>query len=584
VHVLIAATPGLETEVDRALDWAAPAGATRVDRVRSDGGTVALASSGGSMARVTRKPDATVVSLGVHAVGDVAALLDGRIPGGTVAAAMTGGRVLVGAGAGNQRLFRATTDRGTLVSSHVGALVAALGAGAALDRSYEDFLLGFGFLPDGRTPFAGIRAMARPAVEELDGGASLPVVPPPATAADASTPPDLAELVCEIVDEQAGAMRRVGVLLGGFDSALVAAALHRTGREVHTFTFDFAEPGYVQRNVDAAVAAAGATHHWVRFTPEIMGDALRSLPDRLNQPGPQPHYQIQTIVAGEHARDAGVEAIFTGDGCDALFASYPTVNTRAAATGGLQRVPAAVRRSGIGVLSVEPVDRRLGHVARVGRSALRASLLDGPASRHLPTQYLDEVALDRLRGDAPPQAEPVEGIRRRLADDCAETEPGRLAHDGNARTGQSQSKVEGLVARTGLGVYSPFTDPRFRAAIAALPTHLRRPSGGLLGAEGKPVLPDAVERSGLLPPAVIHQRKQAPTEAPVDLWYAGPLRSTVYELLADLPFEVNTEYVEQVLRPKRAEDLYRRRVALSRHVLQAVGLLASYGAFARLVR
>lgn len=585
MHVLIGATPGLDAEVDRALDWARSSGAEHVERVTGGAGTVALAGSGGPMARATRRGDDTLMSLGIVAVTDPASLLEGRVPGGTVAVAMTGGRLLAAAGTGNQRLFAADHADGTIVSSHVGALVAARGTDGALDRSYEDFLLGFGFLPDGRTPFAGIHALQRPAITDVDGRGGVPVATAPAPEPDPAATPDLAELVCEIVDEQAGAASTVGVLLGGFDSALVAAALHRTGREVHTFTFSFPEPGYVQRNVDAAVAAAGATHHWVQFTPDRLGAALLDLPERLNQPGPQPHYQIQTIVAGETARAAGMEALFTGDGCDALFASYPTINTRAAATQSLQRVPAAARRSGLRVLSADTAERHLGHVARVGRSTLRASLLDGPAGRHLPTQYLDDVALARLRVDAaPPQAEEVAAIRRRLADGVATTDVARLAHDGNALTGQSQSKVEGLVARTGLGVHSPFTHPRFRAAVAALPEDQQRPSGALRGAEGKPVLQEAAERAGLLPPEVIHQPKQAPTEAPVDRWYAGPLRSTVDELLAELPFAIDTAYVDEILRPKRLEDLYRRRVAVSHHVFQAIGLLTSYASFARLVR
>ncbi|MEO1000528.1 MAG: hypothetical protein AAFW69_08000, partial [Pseudomonadota bacterium] len=45
-------------------------------------------------------------------------------------------------------------------ASNLGTLAAALGAGLALDRGAEDFFLMHGFFPDGRTPFAGIRALA----------------------------------------------------------------------------------------------------------------------------------------------------------------------------------------------------------------------------------------------------------------------------------------------------------------------------------------------------------------------------------------------------------------------------------------
>ncbi|MCP3855433.1 MAG: asparagine synthase [Actinomycetia bacterium] len=585
MNVLLAACEARRDELERGIGWAQANGATSIDRIAGHGGIVALASDGGSVASVTKSAEVTVASLGLSEAAPHVVMAGGPMPGGTVGAAVSPTGVVAAAGPGNQRLFVHSSERGSLVSTHVGAIVAGLGAEAKLDRSYEDFLLGFGFLPEGRTLFDGLSALDRPdAIDVVTGTAkSVPADETPPEAVDPEA--DLAELLLEIVDAQAGAARTVGVLLGGFDSALVAAALHRTGRDVHTFTFSFSEPGYEQRNVDEAVAAAQSEHHWVEFTPELLGDALVNLPTRLNQPSPQPHYQIQTIIAAEAARTAGAEIIFTGDGCDALFAAYPTVNTRAAAGGMLQRLPVPVRKAGLAALAGRPVEHVLGHVARVGRSALRASLLEGAAARHLPTQYLDEVALGRLRQQpGPAQAENLAEIRLRLAMASGLTDPARLAVDGNTLTGQSQSKVEGAVARCGLSVVSPFTHPRFRAAITALPADQQRPEGRLAAAEGKPVLQRAAEQAGLLPASVIYQPKQSPTEAPVDVWYSGPLRDTVTELFEDLPFDVNPAYLDHILRPKRAEELYRRKVAISRHTFQAIGLLSSYASFTRLGR
>ena len=582
LHVLVAGSAGLEANVGRALLWAQSHGATTIDREVTESGVVALASTGGSMARIRRTIDGTVMSLGLHHVAGGAELAAGRVPEGTVAFFAAAGRLLAGSGGGNQRLFVARIGEGLLVSTHVGALVAALGNDAVLDRSYEDFLLGFGFLPDRRTLFRGVESLPRPGtIDLISGTVSLPA--PIADESEAAAAENLAELLCEIVDEQAGAASSVGVLLGGFDSALVAAALNRTGRKVHTFTFGFGEAGFEQRNIEAAVAAADAHHQWVRFTPERIGAALIDLPARMNQPSPQPHYQIQTIIAAEVAQSAGAEVIFTGDGCDALFAAYPTINTRAAVNVQLQRLPAPLRRALLSLLATESIERQFGHVARVARSSLRASLMGAPASQHLPTQYLDNISLGRLRTDpAPPQAETIAQIRLRLAASSSQLTPARLAVDGNSLTGQSQSKVEGMALRTGLPVQSPFTHPRFRAAFAALPLNQQVPSARMGGAEGKPVLQQAAARAGLLPDIVIYQKKQAPTESPIDFWYAGPLRSTVFALLDDLPFEVNWDFVEDILSPKRAEDYYRRRIAISRHAFQAIGLLSSYASFARM--
>lgn len=584
MNVLVAGPASCSKRIERGIEWAASHGATAVQRSERGGCLIALASSGGLNTTAHWATDHATVSAAVGTHRPLAEDTVGTAPiaPGTIAVGVAGTAVAT-TGEGNQRLFRLASADGPIFSSHVGALAAAAGSDLRLDRSLEDFLLGFGFLPDRRTTFDGIVALPAPGRFSLATGDAIDGAESAAPLVEPSPHDDLAELVCEVVDEQAGDAKTVGVLLGGFDSALVAAALHRTGRKVKTFTFAFDEAGFAQKNIPAAVAAAGAEHHPVMITPERLGDALLRLPARLNQPSPQPHYQLQTILAAEEARDAGAEVVFTGDGCDALFAAYPTVNTRAAAGRSLERLPVPVRRAALRALSPAAVERRLGHVARVGRSAIRASMLDGVAGRHLPTQYLDDIALDRLRrGDNPAQSETVASIRERLADATGLVDPARLAVNGNSMTGQSSSKVEGAVASTGLGVVSPFTHPRFRAAVAALPETEQRPEGSLAAAEGKPALQRASERAGLLPKAVIYQPKQSPTEAPVDQWFAGPLRPVVDELFAGLPFEVDPDHLDEILRPKKAEDLYRSRVTLSRHTYQAIGLLASYGAFTRL--
>jgi hypothetical protein len=75
--------------------------------------------------------------------------------------------------------------------------------------------------------------------------------------------------------------------------------------------------------------------------------------------------------------------------------------------------------------------------------------------------------------------------------------------------------------------------------------------------------------------------KQSPSTSPIDGWYAGPLRGVVDDLLAGLPFEYDRAYVDEILAPKRAEQVFRERVSLGRQAHQVIGLLCSYAAFAR---
>ena len=134
----------------------------------------------------------------------------------------------------------------------------------------------------------------------------------------------------------------------------------------------------------------------------------------VNQPGAQPHYQLHTVHASSVIAADGHTHVFTGDGCDAAFLGYPTVSRRARTVDRLGSVPRPVRDAAANLLGRSWVERHLGHVARMGRSFLGNIELPNPARGHLPTRYLDDVALERLRKGAPPaEAESVAANARR---------------------------------------------------------------------------------------------------------------------------------------------------------------------------
>jgi hypothetical protein len=173
----------------------------------------------------------------------------------------------------------------------------------------------------------------------------------------------------------------------------------------------------------------------------------------------------------------------------------------------------------------------------------------------------------------------VNQVRLRLAQGLEGVDPVRLAFHGNALTGQSRTKVEGAVAVSGVAQLSPFLHPRLRGWASRLPVELLRPAGSGAGEAGKAILLDTVRERGLLPEVVIDMPKQSPSDSPIDRWYAGPLRPIVHQMLDGLPFEYDRRYVDEILAPKRAEELYRERVSLGHHAFQAIGLLCSYAAF-----
>jgi hypothetical protein len=61
------------------------------------------------------------------------------------------------------------------------------------------------------------------------------------------------------------------------------------------------------------------------------------------------------------------------------------------------------------------------------------------------------------------------------------------------------------------------------------------------------------------------------------------LKKQMLDQMKDLPFAVSTKYVNTLLRAKYPEKWYRNKVSIGHHTMQAVGLLASYASFNRLL-
>ena len=585
MHGIIAYEGTDAAPFDRACDVARSLGASVTVALSSP--RVRLAVMGGGLSVAA---GSGAIFFGSAAVGAVRAsagaahLLDGA-PDDVVAAAMHDGALILAAGRGNHRLFVHEDEQGVLACSALTVLARA--TSARIDRSYEDFLLGFSFLPMPRTPYIGIRALA--AGTRIVGGNVESIVPPTTPSAPVpdsfqSAIPELRDRFFASLEDLAAGETRHAVLLGGFDSMLVAASLRAMGHEVHTYTFSFGDPRYEQRNVADFVESQGITHHPVVFTPSTIAGNLREFGTWFFQPGALAHYQIHTLVASRQIAADGHDRIFNGDGCDALFLSYPTVNRRAALNKRLETLPDWSIRAALAPLRTRSAERHLGHVGRTMRSMLGNLLLDEPARGHLPNRYIDDYALSLLRTGAPPeQAETIEEIRNRLARDVEGQIGTRRAFHGNGLTGQSKVKVDGCVASAGLPHVTPYAHPAFRAYVSGLPIDYLKKQDASPAANGKEVLVAMVREYGLLPDAIIDQPKQSPSDSPIDGWYRNELRDEVLAQLQSLPFEWSRDYVELVLREKRAEKWYRNKVAIDHHSMQAIGLLTSYASFNRAV-
>src|SRR5690606_9936733 len=117
-----------------------------------------------------------------------------------------------------------------------------------------DFFLIHGFLPDGRTVYKDVFQIGpSSAVTRVGGSWTVVANNPPASGIESSTPNTEAELLDGLHDtmlccleEQLPQQPDVGVLLGGFDSALVASMLAGLGKRVHTYSFRYSDSEYNQ--------------------------------------------------------------------------------------------------------------------------------------------------------------------------------------------------------------------------------------------------------------------------------------------------------------------------------------------------
>ncbi len=511
-----------------------------------------------------------------------------HVPGTYVLALSDGGTgdaLLATDPAGGHSLFVRETGQGIQFGTNL-SLMPTVFKGITLDRGMEDFLLGYQFLPAGRTVYQDIEA--------LPGGTLLlwrkGISERRKIAAWAGDAPDLSQASLEeamdalhdgflqALEDVAPTQERVAVMLGGFDSALVAAGLRRIGKTVDTFTFQFADQSFNQPMTDRLTAEIGSTHHWVPIGPEVIADGMRNYARQFNLTAVQPHYPIESVEVCRAIRAQGLTHALTGDGCDGLFLGYPTIYRRTRVVERLSKIPAPVRGVAERVMGSRTLEQHLGHPLRVGRNLMTMLRREPLVRDHFAARALDGKSLEWARGEVLEQERDVEEILRDLAQPVAHLSTVRRAYHSKALAGSNRNKVEGCFDTAGVAIVSPFSHPRFAKLAGSMSDELSRPQDGQENM-GKHALMQMAVTRGLLPGEIVYQPKRSPAEAPVDGWYRAELRPLMNDLLGQLPFEIDRQFAESLLSRKASEDLFRRKVALDTIASHALAALTTYGAF-----
>lgn len=494
---------------------------------------------------------------------------------------------------GMRTAYYIETSSGLAFSSTLYALNCAQVEGLEIDRSLEDFLLGYEFLPWRQTLYKNVFSLGPGMLLEWRDGVvrqhvslrpdSTPwrlenLAGPGATEEQAGEV--LYDLFMRCLDEVLPADRKVAVLLGGFDSALIAAACRMLGKEVDTYSFRFPEPQFNQAFAEEVAQRCGATHHWIDINPQVLHDGLSEYPLLFNQPSGMPHYLVQTAHVLRQMQQDGQHHCLTGDGCDEVFMGYPTVFRRAQFFQRYRSVPGWLAEGGSWILRRRMVERLLGHTARFARNFLAIAARPMPRRGHVSNRILDEHSLNHLRKEAPRQAMDTDTILAALSLDLGQLSPLRLAYHGKSMPGLNRTKLAGISAASGLTVLSPFQHPHLVEFAQSLPEQMLRPLAlGAGSATGKRVLMRVAELKKMLPPEIIYQPKASPVAGRADQWYMGPLKDFLLKRMECLPFDHDQSFARGLLAFKPVEELFRKKISLGNYVLNAPAMLVTYAAY-----
>src|SRR5262245_26912935 len=158
-----------------------------------------------------------------------------------------------------------------------------LSAGQA-NIPYRGFALVYGYYPHAETIYADVKMAAKTEIVVFQANDASPMFvkrPVPSAFVRTNDKLERGEVIAElhrrltrVVDTSLRGVDSVAVMLGGFDSALVAALAVRAGKRVRAYTFQYADSGFNQKNVDSVVDALGIEHTWVEVNAQTIERGL----------------------------------------------------------------------------------------------------------------------------------------------------------------------------------------------------------------------------------------------------------------------------------------------------------------------
>ncbi len=485
---------------------------------------------------------------------------------------------------GQRALYCLTLTNGVLVGSNLGILRSLAGDEIAVpNRTDEAFLLRYAYLPPGKTVYRDVEELAPQQLIELEGvgvKSQSRFANDDLFQYDGDEPVgDLYQVLLDCTRHQLSDRKRVGVLLGGFDSALVASLLCRLGAEVETYSFRYDDAEFNQPLVDELADHLDIKHHWIKIDPEIVRTGIERYADCCNSPTVWPNYVVQTQHLCQVMSEHGMEGIFSGDGCDTAFLGYPSTHRRGRVYQRMPKLPRPFAGGIIRALDSVGMEYVFGHTFRVAKSLVHASCVAVDQRPLRSFQVFEPRSYRRLTGSPFPGEAECERILDRLGEKVGGLSYSRKVYFGKSKISPNRNKLISSIDISGLTIESPYLHPKLKSLAAKLPDELLRPSQKTSSKEGKALLMEMAESEGLLPREIIYQAKVAAIRSPIDQWYAGEMRSFLMNAMARLPFDANQKYIRSLVDDLAAERFYKRFLSDDMVVSLAASLLATYASY-----
>ena len=464
------------------------------------------------------------------------------------------------------------------------------------DSRYEDFFLIYGFYPNNATPYENVSSLKPGEVVQWQrGNLTRHQVahrnPWNERFSDLSEDMReeklisvLHEAYMDALEDQLCDQKEVAVLLGGFDSALVASALTHMGKKVETFSFYYNNTAYNQPHTDTVSKFLGSKHNWVLIDTSVIRSGLENYHSTFNRPTNWSNYVIQTVHVVEEIKKRGFENIYTGDGCDYIFYGYPLTYKRATLLRYMKMLPQPLKHAILKLGESELLDRKIGRPYHIALSMLRSTTRDWPQSSYLTFHVFDQFSLHLLKNRQAINTASIERTLEELAAPFSHLEPIRLAYTGKLALAPYRIKMAGSTDTTGIPIAAPFLHIGMKDLATNLPEKFLRPKEKeKVGTEGKYILMKMASVKKMLPDEVIYQKKVGAVDAPLVEWYSGPLRQTLLDLYTHLPFTHDDTYIQNLIKPTFAEDMYFKLISRDTSnivtISHGLSLLATYAAF-----